>query len=158
MVQKSKSNAPIIFFSAGIGNTIVEKFKQDDFDLSNTVIISNFVHYDSKRLLNESLIITMFTKNSEYIPKSNLSENVKLFVVIGDHDHDFTMMKSNSLPNKSSQKIFRIGLINQKNFNNKTLLKARIEIFAQNFDAFVVNDEDFGVFVKICKHLEPDHS
>ena len=158
IVRKSKSNAPIILFSAGVGNVIVEKLKQDGFDLNDMVIISNFFDYESKRLLNESSNITMFTKNSDYIPKDNLSANVKLFIVIGDHDQDFTMMKSKSLPNETSQKIFSIGLINQKDFNDKTLLKAKIETFTQNFDAFVVNDEDFGVFTKICKNLEPAYS
>jgi len=145
-----KQQDKMIICSAGLGNVIEKKFEQEKISLENKFIVANYIDYDSRKLINDQMI-TSSSKNSSMIPKCEISKTAKLFIVIGDHENDHRLMKPEDIPDQENQDIFSIGLVNQQDLNDRESLNERIEAYTKNFDAFVINDEDFSVILKFIK-------
>ena len=63
------------------------------------------------------------------------------------------MLNEEDLTSKEQQDIFKIGLINLEDLNDTEILKAKVEAYAKNYDAVVINDVDFSPILDLIKNL-----
>jgi len=150
-IHKAFEHPNLIIFSAGVGNVITEKFLQEGFELQNKFIYANEIDYETRKIVNKDAMINAFSKNSSILPKHKLSNKARAFIVIGDHIEDHKMLCDEHIPDSKSQHVFRIGLINHQDLSDRMSLDKKIQVYSSNFDAFVINDRDFGPIVDMIK-------
>jgi len=146
----------MLILSAGIKNVISEVFHQNDIEFPNELIFSNEIDFETRKIINQDMMITSWNKNSSIIPKEFLLESVKFFLIIGDNIEDHKMMDESHLFDASSQRIFRIGLVNIENLNDDVATKATLNKFADKFDLILINDETFEPISEFLNYITGD--
>ncbi|MES1905484.1 MAG: 7-methylguanosine phosphate-specific 5'-nucleotidase [Paramarteilia canceri] len=135
------SNRNIVIFSAGLENIIRYELLQNNFNMEKISIISNEIDEKTRRFRADHKLITSVDKRVFDLSELILDDEVDLFISFGDSFSDSEMVTEDRI--KHSQRIVKVGLINQKNLSDVESLRSTMEKFATAFDVLIINDEEF---------------
>lgn len=130
-----KFNIPVIIFSAGEGDIIVNSLKHEDMLFSNMRIISNFYEFDSDGNILRYLgdIIHSLNKSEVELKGSDILKDLESkenCILIGDKIEDLGMAR------KEHKAIYSFGFLNEDVEENLSSYKA-------HFDELILNDGSF---------------
>ncbi|KAF5308265.1 hypothetical protein FQR65_LT06258 [Abscondita terminalis] len=143
-----KANIPVLVFSAGLGDSVLEILKHSKVYLPNVRVISNFLLYDEKGVIQgfkNYPLIHVFNKNeyavndSDYVNKIKDRKNVFL---MGDSLGDRNMAEGV----QNAKNILKIGFL--YDLTNKCLPS-----FMDAFDIVLEDDQTMDVPRAILNHI-----
>lgn len=138
-----KFNIPVIIFSAGEGDIIVNSLKHEGLLFSNMRIISNFYEFDKKGnvLKYSGEIIHSLNKSEVELKGSDILkdlESKKNCILIGDQIPDLGMAR------KDCELVYSFGFLNKN-------IEKDLSSYKAHFDEFILND---GSFKKVYDTLK----
>jgi len=137
------SDIPLVIFSAGIGNTILELLLTNGMKSDNVHIISNMLAYDKDGNATGELegeFVNILNKSEVAIHEHYFYEELLSrpnVLLIGDSPRDTEMSKG--IPHEN---VLRIGLLNHYS-------EAKYQQFTQAYDLVLHGDGDFSEINKI---------
>lgn len=136
-----ENEIPILIFSAGMGDIIVEYMKKIHEFNSNIHVIANFYSYDEfgKALSLKGEIIHSLNKDMHDVSKQDFFKQIKgrkNVILLGDSINDLKMSNGFDCEN-----IFKIGFLN-KNFSDENYVLMRKQ-FEENFDLILDGNSSF---------------
>src|SRR4030042_541684 len=142
----SKQNIPLLVFSAGVGNMILENLRKNDLLTENVHIISNFFNFDKngRAISYTRPLVHVFNKNETLIrstPYKKQTMSRKNFILIGDSLGDLTMVEG-----LKHECVIKIGFFNYE-------LKELFEEYAGNFDVIIPINRDLNYVSNLIKEV-----
>lgn len=137
MEQLSKSEVPVLVFSAGLGDVVEEILRHNGVLLENVEIISNFLKYSNRKLDGfKGKKIHVFNKNETVLDEDHLRrlENRKNIILMGDSIGDTTMCDGI----KNVENVLKIGfLYNESN----EIVERSLQAYMDAFDVVLIDDQ-----------------
>jgi len=134
---------PLLIFSAGIGDIVIEILKHEKLFLRNQTVISNQIEWDDKGFITgyKNPIIHSFNKNVALKRHLGYFENNKSrsnAILMGDSIGDLRMTQGV----ESISTCLKIGFLNDK-------IEERLPSYQQNYDIVLIEDESMTIPRKI---------
>lgn len=134
---------PLLIFSAGIGDIVIEILKHEKLFLRNQTVISNQIEWDDKGSITgyKNPIIHSFNKNVALKRHLGYFENNKNrcnAILMGDSIGDLRMTQGV----ESISTCLKIGFLNDK-------IEERLPSYQQNYDIVLIEDESMTIPRKI---------
>ena len=146
----SKIGVPVLVFSAGLGDILVEVMKAFEvYHKSNTKVVSNFLSYDANgRVIGcQGDMIHVYNKNEsavrdlEYLQLLQGRNNV---ILMGDSIGDLQM--ANGVENPET--VLKFGFL-----NNPATAEKRLPSFLEGYDIVLMDDQTMDVPIKILNEV-----
>lgn len=130
----SKPKIPLLIFSSGLGDLILEFLKQKHFLTPNIHIISNFFSFDQQgqAIDHHHPLIHIFNKQEYEIKNTLYAQEItgrKNVILLGDSIGDLGMTEG-----IDHDTILRIGFLNED-------IEQNLKLYSENFDVLVLNDD-----------------
>jgi len=143
----NQKSVPLMIFSAGVGDILIELLKQRKILLPNMKIISNFMQFDEKKKLIgfKNNLIHTFNKaevslqNSDYFNNNKSRNNI---ILLGDSLGDIDMAEG--LQNVNA--FLKIGFLNCK-------IDGNLASYLDTYDIVLADDQTMDVVNGILKHI-----
>jgi len=130
---------PLLIFSAGIGDIVIEILKHEKLFLRNQTVISNQIEWDDKGSIcgYKNPIIHSFNKNvalKRHLGYFENNKNRSNAILMGDSIGDLRMTQGVD----SITTCLKIGFLNDK-------IEERLPSYMQNYDIVLIEDESMNV-------------
>jgi HAD superfamily hydrolase (TIGR01544 family) len=141
-----KENIPILIFSAGYGDLILEFLNQKKINDSNVHVISNFLVYNENGLVinHKKPLIHVFNKNEiilKEFPYHNEIKERNDIILLGDSLGDLGMSEGMDYKN-----ILKIGFLNEN-------IENQLPLYEKEFDIVILNDGSLELVEKIIEFI-----
>ncbi|XP_071792246.1 cytosolic 5'-nucleotidase 3-like isoform X1 [Asterias amurensis] len=141
------ASVPILIFSAGIGDILLEVVKQDDLVTPNVQVISNFMEFNEEDKLVgfKGELIHTYNKHEaavhhpEYFERHRKRDNI---ILLGDTLGDLSMV--DGMP--YTQHTLKIGFLNDH-------IEQNLEMYKDNFDIVLISDETMDLPIAILNKI-----
>lgn len=142
----SKNKIPLLIFSAGLGDVIVEYLSTENHMTPNVHIIANFYDYDSNGRVSsyKSKIIHTFNKNEVELhntPYLKEAEQRKNVILLGDSLGDIGMTEG-----IKHDCIIRIGFLHENP-------KENLNLYLEKYDVVILNDGPMDYVIQLIKKI-----
>ncbi|XP_048775723.2 7-methylguanosine phosphate-specific 5'-nucleotidase A-like isoform X2 [Ostrea edulis] len=145
--QLHANEIPLLIFSAGIGDVIIEVIKHQATLHDNMKIVSNYLEYDAQGNMTgfQDDLIHVFNKNEGAIHDSDYFQNVEHrnnVILMGDSLGDLHMADGAiGVKNKLT-----IGFLNVK-------VEESLELYMKKYDIVIIEDETWNVANAILRKV-----
>lgn len=143
----NKCDVPLLIFSAGLGDFILEFLKREKLLSDNIHLIANFFDFDENSVAKgykDEFIIHVFNKNEFVLkghPYINNINNRKNVLLLGDSLGDVNMAEG-----IDHNTVLKIGFLNDK-------VEKLKEEYCKHYDLIILNDGSLNEVVKIISNL-----
>uniref|UniRef100_A0A8W8LIL7 5'-nucleotidase n=1 Tax=Magallana gigas TaxID=29159 RepID=A0A8W8LIL7_MAGGI len=143
--QLQATDIPLLIFSAGIGDVIIEVIKHQATLHDNMKVVSNYLEYDDQGKMTgfQDEMIHVYNKNegaihdSDYFQKLEQRNNV---ILMGDSLGDLHMA------DRGVQNKLKIGFLNVK-------VEESLELYMKKYDIVILEDETLNVVNAILRKV-----
>jgi 5'-nucleotidase len=140
-------NVPLLIFSAGIGDVIVEVVRQRATLHDNIKVVSNFMDFDDQGILKgfKGELLHVFNKNENAVHKSEYFERLihrDNIILMGDSLGDLSMANGAA----ECANILNIGFLNDK-------VSERLPSYMDAYDIVLVNDQTMEIPNAIIRQI-----
>lgn len=145
--QLHKCQVPLLIFSAGIGDILIEALQRRAVYCDNMKVVSNFMDFDDKGLLVgfKGELLHVFNKNENAVHNSSYFSDLSHrdnIILMGDSIGDLRMADGAA----KCSNVLRIGFLNDK-------IDERLQTYLDAFDIVLVNDQTMDVPNAIVKRI-----
>ncbi|CAH1788977.1 unnamed protein product [Owenia fusiformis] len=142
-----KHKLPLLIFSAGVGDIIIEVLLHQHEMYENIKIVSNFMNFNNQGVLTgfKGELIHTYNKNKSAIHKSDYFEKLakrENVILLGDSVGDLRMADGC----KYSKNVLKIGFLNDK-------VEERMDTYKNLYDIVLVADETMDVPNSILREV-----
>jgi HAD superfamily hydrolase (TIGR01544 family) len=145
--ELSGHNVPLLIFSAGIGDVIVEVFKQRAKLHDNIKVVSNFMDFDEHGVLKgfQGELLHVFNKNENAVHQSDYFDQLMHrdnIILMGDSLGDLSMATGAT----ECANVLNIGFLNDK-------VPERLASYIEAYDIVLVNDQSVDIANAILRQI-----
>uniref|UniRef100_A0A1B6C974 5'-nucleotidase n=1 Tax=Clastoptera arizonana TaxID=38151 RepID=A0A1B6C974_9HEMI len=145
LLRLSDCNVPVLVFSAGFGNVVLETLKHEKIYHPNMHVISNFIKFDGTKCLGfQGEMIHIYNKNQHAVLNTTYFEELierENVILLGDSLGDASM--SDGIPHGT---VLKVGFLNTKT-------ERALPDYMESFDIVLIDDQTMDVFNAILRHV-----
>eukprot|EP00930_Biecheleria_cincta_P061554 TRINITY_DN47116_c0_g1_i1.p1 TRINITY_DN47116_c0_g1~~TRINITY_DN47116_c0_g1_i1.p1 ORF type:complete len:339 (-),score=51.45 TRINITY_DN47116_c0_g1_i1:175-1191(-) len=149
-------DVPVLIFSAGIKQVILECFSQGGLQVSEDLVLANSMHFDDEGVLVSWQEPTVHVHNKSLtlyphlIRKFHGTDRATKIVLLGDQVGDLSM--AHGLPLDMNRDIIAIGLVNDQ-MDGSEHVANQVARYSELFDVVLVGDGPIDFAVELLENI-----